>query len=202
LRLDQALPRYDFRERHERYIAAPPAEADRAVRAVTLGDTPLARALFALRAAPGRLTRRKPTRRAIDVPVLEQALRLGFGVLGDEAGEEVVVGMIGQPWKLVVGESRRFDRPEEFVAFAEPGFVKAAMNFGFDPAGAGTRVTTETRVLATDAASRRSFRRYWLVIRPGSGLIRRAWLRAAARRAERSSNPRPPSDTSETLEGS
>jgi len=28
------------------------------------------------------------------------------------------------------------------------------------------------------------FRRYWLLIRPWSGLIRRVWLRAIARRAQ------------------
>jgi hypothetical protein len=120
------------------------------------------------------------------VPILEQALDLGFGVLGDKPGDEVVVGMIGQPWKLAGGgETRWFERPEEFVAFDEPGFVKAAMSFRFEPVGAGTRLSTETRVLATDAISRRRFWRYWLAIRAGSGLTRRAWLRAAARRAER-----------------
>ncbi len=44
-------------------------------------------------------------------------------------------------------------------------------------------LSTETRVQLTDARSRRSFRRYWLVVRPFSGLVRRAWLRAIARRA-------------------
>jgi hypothetical protein len=48
----------------------------------------------------------------------------------------------------------------------------------------GTVLSTETRVLATDAAARRRFRRYWLAIRPFSGLIRRVWLRAIKRRAE------------------
>jgi hypothetical protein len=198
--LDEALRGHDFREHHARYIDAPPEHVDEAVRAVTIRDMPLARLLFALRAAPARL-RRKPTRFGeVDAPLLGLALDVAFGPLGDDPGNEVVIGMIGQPWKLVGGESRRFERPEEFMAFAEPGFVKAAMNFRFEPAGAGTRVTTETRVLATDSASRRSFRRYWLVIRPGSGLTRSAWLRAAARRAKHSSNPRPPSGTSERLE--
>jgi hypothetical protein len=45
------------------------------------------------------------------------------------------------------------------------------------------QLTTETRVLLTDEASRRAFARYWLLIRPFSGLIRRRWLAAVARRA-------------------
>jgi hypothetical protein len=56
-----------------------------------------------------------------------------------------------------------------------------ALNWRFED---GT-LTTETRVQLTDANARRAFRRYWLVIRPFSGLIRRAWLRAIAQRAMR-----------------
>jgi hypothetical protein len=182
--LDEALSEYDFRERHARYVDAPPDRVDAAVRAVTIRDMPLARVLFALRAAPTRL-RRKPTRFGeIDVPLLGLALDIVFVPLGEDPGDEVAIGMIGQPWKLVGGENRRFERPEEFTAFAEPGFVKAAMNFRFEPQGEGTLLTTETRIQATDPLSRRRFGRYWFFIRPGSGLTRRSWLRAAKRRAE------------------
>jgi hypothetical protein len=47
----------------------------------------------------------------------------------------------------------------------------------------GGRLTTETRVLLTDQRSRRAFGRYWLLIQPFSGLIRRQWLAAVTRRA-------------------
>jgi len=48
----------------------------------------------------------------------------------------------------------------------------------------GTFLSTETRVVATDARTRRAFAAYWLVIRPGSGAIRRELLRVVARRSE------------------
>jgi hypothetical protein len=183
--LDEALPEYDFRERHACHIDAPLERVDEAVRAVTIRDMPLPRLLFAVRAAPRRL-RRKPSRFGeVDVPLLGLALDIVFGSLGDEPGDEVAIGMIGQPWKLAGGKTRRFERPDEFRAFAEPGFVKAAMNFRFEPRGKGTLLATETRIKATDPAAQRRFRRYWLVIRLGSGLTRRSWLRAAKRRAER-----------------
>jgi hypothetical protein len=51
--------------------------------------------------------------------------------------------------------------------------------------GGGTRLSTETRIWCLDPASRRSFRRYWFVVRPFSGLIRIALLRAVAREATR-----------------
>jgi hypothetical protein len=45
-------------------------------------------------------------------------------------------------------------------------------------------VTTETRIFATDEVARRKLAFYWLVIRPGSALIRRDWLKAIRNRAE------------------
>jgi hypothetical protein len=52
--------------------------------------------------------------------------------------------------------------------------------------GDHTLLSTETRVLATDAAARRSFRHYWRLIYPGNAVIRIALLRAIRRSAERS----------------
>ena len=70
-------------------------------------------------------------------------------------------------------------RGVDFLTFAEPGYAKMALSYRLE----NGLLTTETRVRLTDADAHRSFRRYWLVIRPFSGLIRRAWLRAIARRA-------------------
>ena len=69
---------------------------------------------------------------------------------------------------------------EEFLAYDRADTCKAIVDFRI---GAGT-LSTETRVHVADPASRRKFRRYWLVIRPFSGLIRIQLLRAARRRAE------------------
>jgi hypothetical protein len=40
-------------------------------------------------------------------------------------------------------------------------------------------------VACTDPSSARRFGRYWRLIRPASGAIRRSWLTAIKRRAER-----------------
>jgi hypothetical protein len=74
---------------------------------------------------------------------------------------------------------------QEFFALQRPGECRAAMNFLLENRGpARTRLSTETRVFATDALAQRRFRRYWRVIYPGSALIRRSWLAAIKRRAE------------------
>ena len=141
--------------------------------------------LYALRSVPALLARERGLPRDRSRPQWEQMLEsAGFLALVDEE-DEIVLGYAGQPWKLTGGRGvAGVSSAEDWKEFSAPGYVKAVMNFRVDPAEGGASLTTETRVLATDEASRRRFGRYWKVIRPGSGLIRRSWLRAAARRAE------------------
>ena len=72
-----------------------------------------------------------------------------------------------------------------FTELAEPGIVKATMNFFVEGERAErTRLTTETRVFATDEAAARRFTPYWRTIFPGSWVLRVTWLQAIERRAE------------------
>jgi hypothetical protein len=166
--LDRVFPEWDFRERHTTRVDAPPERVFAAVRQVTLAEMGAFRVLAWLRGI----------RVPVDRPVLEVA-GATWSVLADEPGSELVLGSIGQPWRLRGGGGRPGG---EFATFDRPGYAKMAINWRLE----GTTLSTETRVLATDAAARRKFRRYWLVIRPFSGLTRRVWLRAIRRRAERS----------------
>jgi hypothetical protein len=59
------------------------------------------------------------------------------------------------------------------------------MNFRIVQEGAATRLTTETRVQATDDRALRSFRPYWIPVRTVGGLMRLEMLRAVARRVQR-----------------
>ena len=117
-------------------------------------------------------------------PILEVATSTGFMLLADEPGREVVVGTL----VIVPSRSRtEIETPRDFAALEEPGYAKAVMNFRMaDEGGGRTRLTTETRIYATDASSRRRFAAYWRTIFPGSALIRREWLRAIRDRAENS----------------
>ena len=62
--------------------------------------------------------------------------------------------------------------------------MKLAMDFRLTPEDGGTTLSSETRVAATDPASRRRFAVYWLVVGPGSTAIRWELLTAVQVRAE------------------
>jgi hypothetical protein len=176
--LSELLPEYDFAEVH-RVRVADPARALAGAMEATPREMPLVRMLFALRSGPAQLKRGRGLPRDRARSLAEQMIDFGFVPLAEDE-HEIVVGFVGQPWKLTGGEMPRLLTADAWRAFDEPGFVKAVMNFRVD----GNVLSTETRVLATDARTRRKFRPYWLVIRPWSGLIRRSWLRAAKRRVD------------------
>jgi hypothetical protein len=96
----------------------------------------------------------------------------------------VLAGAVIQPWKLTSGYEGPSLDAAGLRAFDEPGWAKTGLDFVLAAQDGGTRLTTETRVTATDARSRALFGLYWGAIRAGSGLIRRDMLRAVARRAE------------------
>jgi hypothetical protein len=116
-------------------------------------------------------------------PLLAAAARTGFRVLEERPPEEIALGTF-----VATPEGPAPVRPESPLAFQEganrSGMALAAMTFRTSEAGGRTLLTTETRVFAPDRNVRRRFALYWFAIRPGSGLIRRMWLRAIRRRAE------------------
>jgi hypothetical protein len=171
--LDRLIPTYDFRSRYTRRIAASPDAVWEALHAVTATELPVTRLLMGIRSAG---------RSRMSGPMTEV---LSSVDLGRHEGREAVGGMVAKFWRLrpEYGPDETAD-PAGFAAFSEPGWAKAAMSFQLSPAGDGTLLAAETRVRATDPASRRAFAGYWLFIRAGSGLIRHEFLHAIARRAE------------------
>jgi hypothetical protein len=178
-RLDEFVPVYQFDEEHEVHINAPPARVFAAVKAVTANEILLFRTLTWIRrfGRPGPESILNAPER---LPILDVATRTGFLLLAEAPPREIVVGTI-----VIAPRGAHFARtPEAFKALDRAGFAKAGMNFLLEPEGDGTRLTTATRVAATDLDARRRFAAYWRVIYPGSALIRRMWLRAVKRRAE------------------
>jgi uncharacterized protein YndB with AHSA1/START domain len=185
--LDRLVPTFQAAERHAVTVAAPAERVWAALADVTVGELWLFRLLMGVRVLPGRLLGRPRARFDAEEQLLGWAVRFGFTVLDLDAGQELVVGAIGQPWRLAGGRGVAVAGGEEFAAFDRAGYAKMAANFRLAPTAGGgaVRLSTETRVACTDASSARRFARYWRLVRPASGAIRRSWLAAIKRRAER-----------------
>src|SRR5687767_13788933 len=170
--IDRFMPRFDVSERHERRVDAPPDVVFEITRNVDLSRSPITALLFGIRRIPQLITGNAVS---ISKMTLDSLIDYGFVVLADEPGEEIVLGAIGTFWKPTGG--MRPTVAEEFTGFTEPGFAKGIMNLRVQPFGAGSSlVVTETRVLCTDASSRRKFKAYWTLIGPFSALIRTQML--------------------------
>jgi hypothetical protein len=181
--IDEWMPSFDESEFHSREVAAPAPAVEAAVRSLEPGELRLTGLLMGLRTLPGRLTgRASPVRTG---PLLDGVLSMGFVVLGERPGEQLLLGVAGRPWRPRGDGLDSLDGPEAFRAYRRPGSVRCTWDFVLAPAGRGTLLSTETRIAGTDPAGTRTFRRYWRLVMPGSALIRRDMLRAAARRAER-----------------
>jgi len=179
--LDHFMPEYDVAERHFAYVAAPPEVALMAAGETNLDGSPFIRAIFRARAA-------LLGARADDTPrprgLLAFTQSIGWGVLADLPGREIVMGAVTQPWMPTV--VFRALPPDAFRDFHDPGYVKIVWNLRVDPADAGHAVfRTETRAVATDPAARARFRWYWARFSPGIILIRRLMLIQLRKEAER-----------------
>ena len=117
---------------------------------------------------------------------------LGWILLGETPGVEMVLGQVSRPWKAVAASTDAPTTPEQFTSFDEPGFAKIAASLRIDPYGNDCSILTmETRVAITDDRSRLRFRRNWLLVGPFSSLIRRMALRLLATEFRRSAPGRP-----------
>lgn len=185
--LDDYLPNYQFNEVHSLRVHAPIEQVYRAYKDLTPGElSPLVGIMFGIRDLPARLTGKGEASLRSTQPFLEQMLAGGFLILAEKAPEEMVFGLAGQFWKLTGNAEVKLAGPEEFLRFADPDCAKTAANFLLTAEPDGwVRLSTETRVEALSPAVRRKFGLYWGVISMGSGLIRRFWLQAIKRRAEK-----------------
>lgn len=186
--IDQALPRYQFAERHRTRICAPPERIVASIGEVTGEEIRWLDLLFALRGF------RRDGEEA-DKPLLKAMTESGFVPLTEGAGEELVVATAGEFWRYTAplagdhGLRRQLDALRGnlagFAAWNAGGMPRAVINFVVEPSDLGCQsLTTETRIGTTNPEMAARFASYWRVIQPGSALLRRSWLDAIRRRAE------------------
>lgn len=178
--LDRFMPQYDVVERHQIAVAAPAEVTFAASMDLSLEDSPVIRAIFkarewVLRATPPADT----TRRSL----VEITRSLGWVVLAEVPGHELVMGAVTKPWQADV--VFRGVPADQFAAFAEPDYVKIVWTLRADATAGGSIARSETRAVATDAAARRKFRWYWARFSAGIALIREVAQRLIKQEAER-----------------
>lgn len=184
--LDLFMPNYEVADRHQCRVHAPAAVTFAASCDLDLQRSPIVRAIFKGRelALGSRAGRPLPPR-----GIVALTKSMGWGVLAEIAGTEIVMGAVTQPWNADV--IFRALPPAEFAAFAEPQFVKIAWTLRADRiSGTESIARTETRVMTTDPVAREKFRRYWSIFSPGILLIRRVGLRQTRLEAERRARER------------
>jgi hypothetical protein len=179
--LDQFMPEYDVAERHHVRVAAPAAITLAAAADTDFQQSRIIRAIFKAREL---VMGTEPDAKTHPKGLLAQTTSLGWRVLAEEPGREVVVGAVSQPWLSNV--VFRGLTPEEFRVFHEPGYVKIVWTLRADPVSDTESIfRTETRVMTTDPTARAKFRWYWARFSPGIVLIRRVMLGLLKTDAER-----------------
>ena len=197
--LDDYLPEFDVRADYAARIAASPARVYASLWTANFDYWGVTRALYAVRTLPSFLAQPRETWRRFRDELFQKPFTLdgmlseGFTLLKERPAEELVLGTVGRFWRAR-GELCATS-PDRFRSPSPSGTAKAAWNFEVSiRADGATELRTETRVLCADAATRRRFRAYWMLIKPFSGLIRREMLAAVRSAAEsgrsRSADPR------------
>ena len=116
--------------------------------------------------------------------LIAETTALGWVILAEAPGREIVLGAVTRPWEANV--TFRGVPPDEYRAFNEPDYVKIVWNLRADPVGDRESVfRSETRAVTTDLAARAKFRWYWARFSPGIVLIRWMLLPAVRSAAER-----------------
>lgn len=164
-KLDIAMPHWSFKETHK--IKMPQVENDvmKIIKELTWADVPFFRKtinLFAFRNGKKQ-----------NENVLELFTNSGlYDIIYSSKHELLMVGILpigDKTKKLELGDNKIIS----FQNMDNPKTVKVAMNFFLH----NGELSTETRNLPTDNFALVFFTIYWSIIRFGSGLIRKSWLK-------------------------
>lgn len=178
--LDRFVPNPEVVEHYRVQIAAPAETVLSTARSMELLNQRLVRTIIKARelALGG-----KPDSRRHPAALIPQMQSIGWVILAERAGREIVLGAVTRPWETA--SVFRSIPPAEFAAFREPGYVKIAWTLRAEPLDDDQSMFhTETRVATTDPETRERFRSYWSYVAPGVELIRLAMLRPLKKAAE------------------
>jgi hypothetical protein len=177
--LDRFMPCYDVVERHQVVVDAPADITYEAATELDFQDSAVVRAIFKTRA----LALRAEGGSTPGGGIVAVTSALGWRVLTEVPGREIVMGAVTQPW--IANPVFRGIPPDEFARFSEPGYVKIVWTLRADPVDHGhSTLRSETRAVATDDRARKAFRRYWAYVSPGIWVIREIGMHLIKKDAE------------------
>jgi hypothetical protein len=179
--LDVFMPQYDVAERHHVAVGAPAEVTFGALMDMDLEESLLIRAIFKGREM---LLGAEPDVKDRPRGLVAITKELGWVVLADMPGHEIVMGAVTRPWEPNV--VFRGIPPEHFAVFDEPDYVKIVWTLRADAISPYRSIArSETRAVATDASARRKFRWYWSRFSAGIVLIREISMRLVKAEAEK-----------------
>ena len=179
--IDKYLPEYHFSEKHTTEVNATNELILKTIIDLQPKDiSVLFRLLFFIRSIPPRILGKSYLGFRSDRPLMKQMEEKGFEVL-ETSNDEIVIGIINQNGKV---KKVDISQKDSFIKFDGAETVKIATNFFLEENKDNVLVSTETRIYTSDKKTKRKFARYWMIVHPGSALIRRIWLKAIKRRAE------------------
>ena len=169
--INEYLSIYDVNSKYSIDVNTSPEKVYGKIYSLDLGESRIIRLLFRLRGMPKESV------------TLEGLQKMRFVKLGEVKNEELLLGVIGRFWTMT-GDLQKVNA-EEFKKFEKEGYAKAVWNFTLtEKPNEVTEVTTETRVHCIGEACRNRFLRYWRIIGPFSGWIRKEALRVIKRNSE------------------
>jgi hypothetical protein len=160
------LPQFDFSSTHSIIVNAPISKIFPLIREFKIKNPPVSYWLMKLRGMSA------PTH--FSIQHLENSR---FVLLEEVPNKEIIIGIIGQPWTST-GHLQKF-LPHEFIPFNNADFIKATWSFELvKHTDTKTEIKTETRITCPTPRLKRRFGAYWFFIKPFSGIIRKAMLKA------------------------
>jgi hypothetical protein len=176
--MHEFLSTHDFSAVHEIRINAPPSVVYQLLLVSDFNEAWVVRLLMTLRSG-GR-----PPRNRAPGDLRQRFHGTGFVILAEVPNEELVIGVAGKFWRPDGGRCLDLTA-SDFAAFARAGYAKAAWSFKLrTESSTYTVLSTETRIKCFGRAALWKFRLYWSLVRPFSGLIRKAILKQVKTEAE------------------
>ncbi len=180
--INEYIPEFHFSEKHTIKVNATKDQILKTIIDLAPNEISfLFNLLFFIRSLPPRILGRDYIGFRPDTPLLSQLEKKGFKIL-ETTDQEIVFGIIGQFGRI---KRKRINSEVDFKNFNESESGKVVTNFFLAERKDNVLVSTETRIYMSDKKAKRKFAIYWMIVYPGSALIRRIWLKAIKKRSEK-----------------